>query len=123
MSVAQQSIHRKKLNSKQAHTTEAKGKERKAVTLVQIDRKSEFALDDNVAKKFCRVQKDYLWILNNRSSLTCKFPNKYIAVADQTVRFSADTAKSLMMEIAENQERVDDFAIEFLNTQPRSLLF
>lgn len=112
----------KKLNSKQAHTANAKEKA-KAVTFVQIDRNSEFALNDVVAKKFSRVQRDYRWILINRSNLIHQYPNKYIAVENQTVRFVADTVEALKVEINGHSEQVEDFAIEYLSSRPRSFLF
>lgn len=93
------------------------------MTFVQIDRNSEFALNDVVAKKFSRVQRDYRWILINRSNLIHQYPNKYIAVENQTVRFVADTVEALKVEINGHSEQVEDFAIEYLSSRPRSFLF
>jgi len=123
MSTVQQSIVRKRLNSKQAHTAESKGKAKKGMTLVQIDKKSEFALNDMLAKRFCRLQKDYEWILNHRDNLTTEFPNKYIAVENGVVRFVGDTVEGLMSEISHNHEQVENFAIDFLSLHPQSFLF
>jgi hypothetical protein len=123
ISIAHLSINRKKLNSKQAHTANPKGKERNAVTLVQIDKNSEFALNEVTAKKFQRLQNDYSWLQKNRSMLVEKYPNKYIAVENESIRFIADSVESLIADIIRTNEQVEDFAIQFLSTRPRNYLF
>ena len=123
MSIIQESLNGQRLNTKQAHTAHAKGKEKKAVTLVQIDKKTEFSLNHALAEKFSRLQKDYNWILDHKDELSVDYPEKYIAVQNYEVRFSADTVEALMQEISARNEQVENFAVEFMSRFPRSFLF
>ena len=113
----------KELNSEQAHTEDAEEKRKKGMTLVHNDKRADFKLDASLVERFSRLQKDYQWILNHESGLRNEFPNKYIAVENEKVHYVADTMQSLMTKISANSEEVDNFAIEYVSEQPRSLLF
>ena len=93
------------------------------MTLVQIDKKAHFALDNAVVKRFNRLQQDYNWVFSHKKELTKQFPDMYIAVENETVRFACATVNELMSKIAQNNEQVDNFAIEYLDQHPRSFLF
>lgn len=113
----------KMLNSKQAHKKETKERGAKEITLVQVDKKTHFCLTDVQTKRFTRLQNDYNWILSHIKQLRSEFPNKYIAVQNETVRFSADTVDKLIDSIRESQEQVQNFAVEYMSERPTSYLF
>lgn len=111
------------LNSKQAHNGESKEKRTKEMTLVQVGKKSDFCLTDIQTKRFSRLQSDYQWIYSHKKQLRSQFPEKYIAVQNATVRYTADTIEQLMTTINTNGEQVVNFAIEYLSQHPTNFLF
>jgi hypothetical protein len=115
--------NRKGLNSEQALNVKPKGKRKKGMTLVQIDKRPDFSLNDALTQRFCRLQKDYRWIINHKKELRNEYPNQYVAVENESVRYVANTIEALMSSISRNNEQVDNFAIEYLSQYPTSLLF
>jgi hypothetical protein len=113
----------KELNSKQAHTEPTKGKRKKGMTLVHIDKRADFNLDARLVERFSRLQKDYNWILSNKNKLRSQFPDMYIAVENEKVRYTAATIDALMAQVSKNNEEIDNFAIEYISQHPRNLLF
>jgi hypothetical protein len=93
------------------------------MALIQIDKKADFSLNDIQMKRFYRLQKDYKWILNHKKQLRREYPNKYVAVENEAVRYIGDTMEALMSEIAVNNEQIDNFAIEYLSEHSTNLLF
>ncbi|MGD0996190.1 MAG: hypothetical protein ABR909_11785 [Candidatus Bathyarchaeia archaeon] len=93
------------------------------MTLVQIDKRPDFSLNDALTQRFCRLQKDYRWIINHKKELRNEYPNQYVAVENESVRYVANTIEALMSSISRNNEQVDNFAIEYLSQYPTSLLF
>jgi len=81
---------------------------------------------DEEKKLMLRIQqysRDHDWIERNRSELLEKYPDKYIAVSKQSVRYSADSMKEIVEKIVEANESIGDFVIDFISTKKISLLF
>ncbi|XHH08596.1 MAG: hypothetical protein ACFCUE_13655 [Candidatus Bathyarchaeia archaeon] len=93
------------------------------MTLVQIDKQAGFSIDNALVEKFCRLQNDYKWIISHNKKLRKEYPNQYIAVENQSVRYAEKTVEALMASITKNSEKVENFAIEYINQQPNKLLF
>ena len=65
-----------------------------------------------------RLQQDYRWIGENRKSLVAEYENKYVAVMDKKVIYSAVDVTDLMTQIKADGKRVDNFAVEYLSKNP-----
>jgi len=92
------------------------------MTLVTVDKKPEYGLDKEFVERFCRLQTDFRWILSNKQKLMQAYANKYIAVENQTVRFTGDTIEEILSKIEQKNKQVDDFVIEFIGKQQANLL-
>lgn len=92
------------------------------MTLVTIDEKSEYGLDKVFVDRFCRLQNDFRWILVNKEKLRQAYANKYVAVENQTVRFTGETIEEILSKIEEKNEQADDFVIEFIGKQSANLI-
>jgi hypothetical protein len=97
------------------------------MTLVEFRRETDHALEVQLLKRQQKLEKAFLWIAMNGKELRVKYSNKYIAVRElpngkQGVKYSAKNIYKLIKIIAEKGENVGDFAIEFVNTQPKNLL-
>jgi hypothetical protein len=93
------------------------------MTLIQARKEKGYSLNNDQQKLFCRLQNDYNWIISHRKQLRLDFPDRYVAVENQSVRFTGDTIEALIAEITKNNEPVDNFAIEYISEHPTSLLF
>lgn len=93
------------------------------MTLVQVDRKADFIFDEASVKRFCRIQNDHNWIISHKKQLRQEHPNKYIAVENETVRFTGNTIEDLLSEIKTHEEQIEDFAIDFIDERPINFLF
>ncbi len=92
------------------------------MSLVEIEKRPPVTLDEALLKRFYRLREDFLWILTTKKKLRKKYPNKYVAVRNRTVRFANDTIEELLAEIKTHREQVDDFAIEYIGEHPVNLL-
>ena len=92
------------------------------MTLVTVDKKSEYGFNKELADRFCRMQNDFRWILANKEKLRQVYANKYIAVENQTVRFTGDTIEEILSKIEDKNEQIDDFLIEFIGKQQANLI-
>lgn len=93
------------------------------MTLVQIDKRADFTLDEAMKKRFCRLQNDYNWVIAHKKQLRTEYPNKYIAVENEVVRFTGNTIEELISEIVSHKEQIDNFAIEYIGEYPVNFLF
>jgi len=71
---------------------------------------------------FQRYREGFQWILANRENLEKKYPDKYIAVKDKIVQFTADTMLDLVSKIRKAEMDVEDFVIEYIGTEEVTLL-
>jgi hypothetical protein len=93
------------------------------MTLVEIKKKIDSVLDKNLQMKYRRLQQDYLWILVNEEKLRKGYPNKYIAVQNQTVGFVDDSIEGIVLKITQSGRQVEDYAIEYIGQHPVNFLF
>ncbi len=97
------------------------------MTLIEFRREIDHNLEVQLLKKQRRLEEAFLWVAMNGKELRAKYPNKYIAVGElvtgeQGVKYSAKNIDKLIEVIIGSGENVEDFAIEFVNTQPKNLL-
>jgi hypothetical protein len=98
------------------------------MTLVEFRRETDPNLEIQILKRQRKLEKAFLWIAINGKELRTKYPNKYIAVeelppkGEQGVKYSAKSIDKLIEIIMASGENVEDFAIEYINTQPKNLL-
>jgi len=76
----------------------------------------------DLAMKFKRYTRDYNWVQDNRDRLKEKYNNKYIAVKNFKVHYTADTMPEMVRKILESGDEVGDFIIEFITDKPLSLI-
>jgi hypothetical protein len=74
-------------------------------------------------KKFERYTRDFKWIRGHYSELIKEYPESYVAVLGQMVKSSAKTMKEVVSKIDDAGEDPSIYAIEFITTKPRNLLF
>jgi hypothetical protein len=72
--------------------------------------------------RFSRLQSDYRWILTHKKQLREEYANKYIAVQNETVRFTGNTIEDLIAAMKSNNAQVDNFAIEYVSKHPVDFL-
>lgn len=80
------------------------------------------ALRKKLLGKYHKNVETYLWIFANEEELRKKYPDKYIAVEDKTVKFTGETIEEVILKIKSSDKQVDDFVIEFIRTHPINLL-
>lgn len=93
------------------------------MNVVQTDEKTDFIFDEEMKKRFRRLQNDYKWIITHKNQLRSEYPNKYIAVENEKVRFTGNTIEELISEITAHKEQTDNFAIEYVAEHPANFLF
>lgn len=79
-------------------------------------------LRKRLLEKNRKISEDFAWIFSNIENLRKEFPDKYIAVEDKTVKFSAETIEALMSKIKEANRITDDFSIKYVKAEEATLL-
>lgn len=92
------------------------------MALEEFQKTRDTLLDRQLQKTDNRIRKNYLWIFAHIDELRKDFPDKYIAVDDEQVRFSADKIDALITEITSANRNVEDYVIEFVGKKPLNLL-
>jgi hypothetical protein len=92
------------------------------MALVQINRRADTTFDKKEIERFCRLQTDHMWIITHKTQLRKEYPNKFVAVENQTVRFVAKDMNKLITSISKNHKPIDDYAIDFISQHPTNLL-
>jgi hypothetical protein len=92
------------------------------MAVLEFQRTKDSTVNAQLLKQDNRVRENYLWIFANIEELRRDYPEKYVAVENKSVKYSADTMESLISNITSNHRKVEDFVVDFVTNKPISLL-
>jgi hypothetical protein len=93
------------------------------MTVVEVRKWSASSRNKELLNRYSRLREDFLWILTNEKKLRDKYANKFIAVEQESVKFSDTTIQGLMLKIKNSGQRMEDFAVEYIGESPVNFLF
>jgi len=70
-----------------------------------------------------KLRENYQWIFLNEEKLRKKFPNKYIAVTNKSVRFVSGSIEEMKKEIIAANKEIFNYAIQYITEKPINFLF
>lgn len=72
--------------------------------------------------KFQKIREEYEWIFENIEQLQKEYPNKYVAVKDENVKFSANNMREIISIIKNANRKTEEFVIDHIRTREVTLL-
>ena len=79
-------------------------------------------LEKKLLKKHHRFTPDFKWLIYNEETLRDKYTDKYVAIENKAVKFSAKTLKKLISKVEASSRDIDDFIIEYIKKEKTYLL-
>jgi hypothetical protein len=92
------------------------------MAVIEVKRNKNSALEKELVAQHRKVRADFLWIFEHSEMLRAKYPNKYVAVKNQTVAYWSASPKGLLDMVAKAKEDINDFAVEFVRKEPTCFL-
>jgi len=77
---------------------------------------------EETSTRFERATEDARWFLAHEEELHLKYPNKYIAVKEKKVVFSADTPEEMAAKTQAAGEDLNDLLCRHMGKEPNCLL-
>lgn len=89
------------------------------VKIVKLDP----AVEKKMMVKLMRAREDVGWFFANEEKLRSKYLNKYIAIKNKKILFTADTPEEMYAKIEASGEDPNDLLCDYMRQEPRCLLY